>query len=96
MDTVKLNAIVSSFSAVYNPMQVEMHMVQSWRGFEIWKGDNGSKDYIYTRYTDFGKPVAISDSGMPAGMFIRMVFYKTPFTSVSAFKEFCNENVKDM
>lgn len=96
MDTVKLNAIVSSFSAVYNPMQVEMHMVQSWRGFEIWKGDDGSKDYIYTRYTDFGKPVAISDSGMPAGMFIRMVFYKTPFTSVSAFKEFCNENVKDM
>ena len=96
MDTVKLNAILSGFSTVYNPISVDMHLVQNWKGFEIWKGDRGSKDYIYTRYTDFGKPVVVSDSGMTVGMFTRLVFYETPFTSVSAFKAFCNENVKDM
>lgn len=92
-----LRQIVAGMSIVQNPMSTDFRKIGDFGGFEIWKGNGGSRDFIYTRYTSFGRPVIVEKFGnnrSEIGVFSRMVFYKTPYTSVKAFKNFIKENVE--
>lgn len=94
------SVIVSTMSEVPNPMNLPIHKVGDFKGFEIWKGNAGSKAHIYFRYTAFGKPVVVVKGvgSSPDSLYCikRMMVYYTPFTSVKSFKDFirvCVEGV---
>lgn len=99
---VNLQELLQSFSIVNDPMKVDFNKIGDYKGFEIWKGNNGKRDFIYCRYTAFGRPNVSQPTGsngnqrgMTLAVFSRMVFYKTPFTSANAFKQFVSTYVVD-
>lgn len=99
---VNLQELLGCFSIVANPMKVDFNKIGDYKGFEIWKGNGGKRDYIYCRYTAFGKANVCQPTGsngqqrgMTLAVFSRMTFYKTPFTSANAFKQFISTYVVD-
>lgn len=89
--------VVAGMSVVNDPMNTDFRKIEEFGGFEIWKGNKGNRDFIYTRYTAFGKPIIFEKVGIytnSVGAFQRMVFYRTPYTSAKAFKSFVKEHVE--
>lgn len=99
MSGENLRELLMNFTIVQNPMNVDFNKIGDYKGFEIWKGNNGRRDFIYCRYTDFGNPKVCQQIGIQPSMtlavFQRMVFYKTPFTSASAIRQFISTYVVD-
>lgn len=94
---MNVKVLVSNMSEIPNPMAVPIHHVGDYKGFEIWKGDEGSRAHIYFRYTAFGQPVITEHIGSQCNVLCqvkRLMVYFTPFTSVKAFKDFINNHVE--
>ena len=92
-----LREIVNSFVLIPNPAVADIHLMSSYKGFELWKGNSGSRDFVYVRYTAFGRPVVVQQlSGIKQelGVFNRMCLYRTPFTSSKAMVSFIKEHIE--
>ena len=91
-----LREIVGAFLVFDNPALLDILFMSNYKGFELWKGSKGSRDFIYIRYTGFERPAVVEQVGSMSNVLLfvsRLCIYKTPFTSVKAVKDFINSSV---
>ena len=71
--------------------------VQEYKGFELWKSEEGVKGDFCIRYTGFGKPIMNSKANqtMMGKSILRMPFFRVNVTSAKFLKEFITTCIND-